>query len=166
MNMKFKCSFWLVVFLGLSLTSCEGMDEAAIQHQPVIFESGEECHLCGMLILKFEGPKGQAFVGGNSKVKKFCSTLDMFAWYFQPENKPNTQALFVHDMAQNEWQLPDDTKLIDAKAAFYVVGSSKKGSMGKTFASFKHQEDAEAFIRDYSGEVKTFDQLSLELTMM
>ncbi len=164
--MTFNCKLLFAIALCTILPSCEAPETTSVQHQPVTFEYGEECHLCGMLILNFEGPKAQAFEVRQPKIKKFCSTLDMFAWYFQPENKPNTQALFVHDMAQTDWQRPDDTKLIDAKIAYYVIGSTKRGSMGKTFASFKKREDAEAFISDFSGDLKTFDELSLELTMM
>ncbi|WP_301101193.1 nitrous oxide reductase accessory protein NosL [Propionivibrio sp.] len=42
---------------------------------------------------------------------------------------------------------------IDARSAFYVVGSSRKGSMEPTVASFGAEADAKTFSAQYGGKV-------------
>lgn len=155
-----------IILFSILILSCSERNEDKPVKAPINFQSGDECHLCGMLILKFSGPKAQAYRTHNSNVKKFCSTLDMFAWYLQPENKPNISEIYVHDMTQNDWDAPDDTRLIDARTAFFVIGSSKKGSMGNTLASFKREVDALDFANQWGGNVVSFEKISIEMTMM
>ncbi len=57
-----------------------GCDDAARQNAnlaPVPFQNGEECHVCGMNIGDFAGPKGEAVAPGA--VRKFCSTAELLA---------------------------------------------------------------------------------------
>lgn len=133
-------------------------------HEPVHFESGDECHVCGMAIQRFSGPKGQA-IGSNGDeaevVSKFCSTRDLFAWVLQPENIHRNLTLYVHDMAQTDWENPADTALIDARDAFYVVDSSRQGAMGPSLASFASQQKAENFAEQFGGSVLEFSHVTL-----
>lgn len=155
---------WLLASLAaLTLTACSGAEEQlAAKPDPVHFESGDECHVCGMLIEGFPGPKGQAITEKDHQVRKFCSTRDMFAWVLQPENVNRAHTLYVHDMAQTDWQNPNDTALIDAREAFYVVGSSRNGAMGPTLASFASKADAEGFANEHGGRVLPFRKISME----
>ena len=51
-------------------------------------------------------------------------------------------------------------KFIDAKGAWYVVGSNKPGTMSKISKyAFSTKKDAEAFAKEFSGEVKSFDEV-------
>ena len=154
-----KLLYLCVAVLGIM--GCQPQEETAPMH-PQPFVSGDECHLCGMAITGFPGPKGQAFTGRPLSVVKFCSTRDLISWYLQPENHPNTKALFVHDMARSDWQHPDDRHLIDARSAWYVVGSNQTGAMGPTLASFAQQKDAETFANQKDGEVISFYELRLD----
>ena len=84
---KLLLSIVLVTVIGCS----EQSEQQQVIHQAVAIESSDECHLCGMLITNFSGPKAELFrkgvteADGNS-VKKFCSTRDMFSFYLDPEN--------------------------------------------------------------------------------
>ncbi len=155
---------WLLAALAvLTLTACSGDEEQAIaKPEPVHFESGDECHVCGMIIEGFPGPKGEAITEKDQQVRKFCSTRDMFAWMLQPENANRDHTLYVHDMAQTGWQDPNDAALIDAREAFYVVGSDRKGAMGPTLASFAAQADATGFAAEHGGEVLAFQEITLD----
>ncbi len=126
-------------------------------------ESADECHLCGMLIMQFPGPKGELFepVDGQPVARKFCSTRDLFAYYFQPENQHNVKEIYVHDMAQASWEQPGNDHLIDARTAWYVLGSSQQGAMGVTLASFSQEAHAKLFSKNYGGRILAFDQLTL-----
>ncbi len=149
--------------LLLVIAACGESDNVAITHQPVGFNSNDECHVCGMVITRLGGPKGQVFETRTKQMKKFCSTIELFFWYLQPENTPNVLDIYVHDMAQSEWNNPDDQHLIHARNATFVVNSSKKGAMGKTLASFLHIKDAEQFAEKWGGQVVAFTDLSLVL---
>ena len=150
-----------------SLIACSDNEkQSQVIQQAVAMESSDECHLCGMLITRFDGPKGEVFrkeQAGN--VFKFCSTRDMFSYYLDPENKRNVAQMLVHDMSKMPWgsNSIDDKYFIDAKNAWYVAGSEKTGAMGKTLASFSQEHDAQAFAKEFGGQVMTFEQINIDL---
>ena len=127
----------------------------------VHMEGGDECHVCGMAITGFPGPKGEVITEKQQQVHKFCSTKDMFSWVLQPENIKRDHTLYVHDMAQSEWDSPVDTALIDAREAFYVIGSERKGAMGPTLASFADSSVADDFAAGFGGHVKAFADITM-----
>jgi len=160
---KLLLSIVLVTVIGCS----EQSEQQQVIHQAVAIESSDECHLCGMLITNFSGPKAELFrkgvteADGNS-VKKFCSTRDMFSFYLDPENKRNVTTILVHDMSKAPWDAPNDGYFIDARKAWYVVGSDKTGAMGKTLASFSAKTDADAFAIEFGGTVIDFNAVSYQ----
>lgn len=149
-----------------SLMSCSDQTEQQkMLHKAVAMESADECHLCGMLITRFDGPKGEVFrKETGDQVLKFCSTRDMFSYYLDPENKRNVAQMFVHDMSKMPWGSDsiDDKYLIDAKKSWYVVGSEKTGAMGETLASFSLQGDAQTFAKEFGGEVLEFNSINYD----
>lgn len=155
---------WLIAALAaITLAGCSSDEQqTAAKPDPVHFDSGDECHVCGMVITNFPGPKGQAFTERQQHTRKFCSTKDMFAWFLQPENENRDHTLYVHNMAETHWDHPDDTHLIDAREAFYVVGSERTGAMGPTLASFETESEATDFAATYGGEILSFDDITLE----
>ena len=155
--------FITIIFLVLLLQACDSSTQTTVAHKPVAFETSDECHVCGMIITQFNGPKGQAYDNRQKRMKKFCSTAELMFWYLQPENKSNVSEVYVHDMAKTPWNKPDDSHLISAKKAFFVIGSNKKGSMGKTLASFSSRQDAINFSDSHGGEVLAFSGLTLAL---
>ncbi len=167
MKTLFKLS--VVIFLVSSIFACsESSEQQQMVHKAVAMESGDECHLCGMLITNFDGPKGEIFrKEQGSKVFKFCSTRDMFSYYLDPENTRNVAQMMVHDMSKMPWgsESIDDKYFIDAKTAWYVSGSEKTGAMGKTLASFSLKADAQAFAQEFGGEVLSFKQIDLSVLM-
>ena len=152
-----------------SLMSCsDKTEQQQILHQAVAMESSDECHLCGMLITRFDGPKGEVFrKETGEQVFKFCSTRDMFSYYLDPENKRNVAQMLVHDMSKMPWGSDsiDDKYFIDAKVAWYVAGSEKTGAMGKTLASFSQQKDAQAFAKEFGGQVVSFKGVNFDILM-
>ena len=156
-------SYCIALFIVCFITACSEPAQTQIPHGPLAFESNDECHVCGMLITRFPGPKGQAYDNRDKQSKKFCSTVALMSWYLQPENQANVAEIYVHDMAETHWDSPIDTRLIPARNAYFVVGSSKKGSMGKTLASFATRQQAQDFSKKWQGNVITFDDINLEL---
>ncbi|NRA84858.1 MAG: nitrous oxide reductase accessory protein NosL [Gammaproteobacteria bacterium] len=151
-----------IIALPLMLLAC-GDKTVEVAHLAVKIESGDECHLCGMLIIQFGGPKGEIFNKRTTKAKKFCSTRDLFSYYLQPENTRQIQQIFVHDMAQTPWDKPNDEHFIDAKTAWYVKDHNQRGSMGATLASFSNKQDAQTFAHEFGGSLITFAQIDFDL---
>tara|TARA_R110002167_G_scaffold248021_1_gene454005 strand:+ start:16637 stop:17137 length:501 start_codon:yes stop_codon:yes gene_type:complete len=162
----FRKLLFSLIFVAVVACSEQSAQQQVI-HQAVAIESADECHLCGMLISNFSGPKAELFrqgvteADGNS-VKKFCSTRDMFSFYLDPENKRNVTTILVHDMSKAPWDAPNDGYFIDARKAWYVVGSDKIGAMGKTLASFSAKTDADAFATEFGGSVIDFNAVSYQ----
>jgi len=158
-------SFFIITTFLLLLNACGESKQQHMIHQAVKIESSDECHLCGMMISEFPGPKGEIYRKEEGTVKKFCSTRDMFSYYLDPENKRNVSQLLVHDMSKMPWDKLNDDFFIDAKKAWFVAGSTKTGAMGKTLASFSKKEDAAAFAKDYGGKVISFKQITLDVLL-
>ena len=150
-----------ITLLSLGLAACGKEDAEQVAREPVAFHEDDSCHVCGMVISEFEGPKGQSV--GAETVRKFCSTAEMFGWWLQPENRISDVSLFVHDMGQSEWIAPDDAHLIDAKQAYYVIDIPLQGAMGATLASFADETAAQALADEHNGRVLRFEEIDQEL---
>ncbi|MBL0952920.1 MAG: nitrous oxide reductase accessory protein NosL, partial [Pseudomonas sp.] len=74
----------LATALAFALAACSDKEQTTQTLEPVAFHASDECHVCGMIIADFPGPKGEA-VASNG-VKKFCSTAELLGWWLQPEN--------------------------------------------------------------------------------
>ncbi len=143
----------------LLLGGCEPAAEAPAVVTAVPFHEGDECHVCGMAITDFPGPKGQAIERGE--VRKFCSVAEMLGWWLQPENQAQSVSLYVHDMTQGDWAAPDDAHLIDAREAYFVPVPSLPGAMGQPLATFASEDAAQAMAKAHQSKVLRLDQLDM-----
>ena len=153
----------LIVMASFSflLVACEQQSMEQVAASPVAFHSDDECHVCGMIITNWPGPKGE-ILKGQDEVYKFCSTTDMLAWWLQPENSNQAATIYVHDMSDTPWDNPTDDHLIDATLAWYVMGSTQMG-MGPTLASFSSQKAEINFSELYAGEVLAWSDINLDV---
>lgn len=147
--------FWMATLLTL-LTACGQAEQAGTG--PLEVTQGTACALDGMLLLDFPGPKAQIHYA-QGPVDFFCDTVEMFSIYLHPEQQKRVRALFVQDMGKADWDAPRD-HWIDARNAFYVVGSSRRGSMGATFVPFADEAAAKAFVEEYGGQLHRFDEIT------
>lgn len=147
--------------LLLAVTAC-GKAEAPAQGAEPTRETS--CALDGMLLLDYPGPKGQ-IVYDKGEVDFFCDTMEMMSIYLQPEQQKRIRGIFTQDMAKAEWQAPRGN-WIDARTAFYVLGSKVLGSMGPTLATFARQEDAEAFAKKNGGKVLRFGEITVDMVSL
>ena len=65
----------------------------------------------------------------------------------------------VPDMAQAAWDRPQG-HWTDARLAWFVLGSRRKGSMGPTAATFATEADAGAFVQTHGGQVLRFADIT------
>lgn len=152
------------LLLGLLLTACGEAEQQVQTLVPTAFHPSDECHVCGMLIADFPGPKGQAVAPDG--VKKFCSTAEMIGWWLQPENRHLQARLYVHDMGRSVWDKPDDRHLIEASSAYYVAGTRLKGAMGVVLASFADEQAARELATREGGRVLRFEEIDQDVLQM
>lgn len=156
----------LIGFSGLTLATLIGCEEnqRTAARLPVPIVDGDECHLCGMIINNFPGPKGQTYVfQGGDEPFKFCSTRDLFAYVSMPEAQSIVREIYVHDIEATTWDKPAFEAFIDGRAAWYVADQPLRGAMGPTLASFREQAAAERFIEQHGGRLLTFADIDVDL---
>lgn len=160
MNPGFKKLLFAMTVAG-GLTAC-GQSETTTVVAPIEITHGTSCALDGMLLADYPGPKAQIHYAGQAEPDFFCDTVEMFHIYLNPEQVKRVNGLFVQDMGQANW---DDPKghWIDAKTAFYVHGSSRRGSMGPTIASFAQEQDATKFTTEFGGKVYRFSDINADM---
>jgi copper chaperone NosL len=126
---------------------------------PAAITPDDQCGGCGMWILKYPGPKAQLAPEG-AEPRKFCSVKCSVCTVLR--EGASKEDLYVHDAETNDWDKPGD-HYIPAKDAWFVVGSSKKATMGKSVAPFKTKEAAERFQKEFGGETARFSELTPEV---
>lgn len=159
--MKTLHQLGLVLLLALGLAACGDSQKPAASLDPVAFHDSDECHVCGMVISDFPGPKGEAVSAAGAK--KFCSAAEMIGWWLQPENRGREMKLYVHDMGRSVWETPNDEHLIDATSAYYVIGTPLKGAMGAVLASFADEQAAQQLAAKHGGRVLRFEEIDQAL---
>lgn len=123
--------------------------------------TGTTCTLDGMLLSDYPGPKAQIhYTAGPAEF--FCDTVEMLSILLRPESQRHVHAVYTQDMGQADWKQPRG-HWIDARTAYYVQGSTLRGSMGPTFATFARREDAEAFAGKYGGKVMHFGDITPDM---
>ena len=150
---------------ALLLTACGPSAGPGTALVPVEFDRNTTCSLDGMLLADYPGPKAQIHYADRPEPDFFCDTVEMFGIYFKPEQVRKVKALLVQDMGKADWDQPRSA-WIDAKGAWYVVGSSRQGSMGPTIASFAQEADAQKFAGSYGGKVLRFDAITPDMAML
>jgi copper chaperone NosL len=119
-----------------------------------------KCPVCGMFVSKY--PKWAAHIEADGKNYYFDGVKDMMKFYIFdidfPFNRNKISRIEVTDFYTLE--------AIDAKKAFYVIGSDVYGPMGNELIPFLSKEAAENFMHDHRGE-KTilFNEITPELVM-
>ncbi len=149
--------------VGLFSACGESAKSAAVAPHEIGHETS--CSLDGMLLADYPGPKAQIHFAGQDEPEFFCDTVEMFHIFLNPEQVRVVRGLFVQDMGQADW---DDPKghWIDARQAFFVQGSSRRGSMGPTIASFANRADAEKFAAQYGGKVYAFSEVTRDMAVL
>lgn len=138
-----------------------GTDAAA----PREIAAGTSCSLDGMLLADYPGPKAQIHYAGQAEPDFFCDTVEMFNIHLKPEQVRPVRALFVQDMGRADWEQPRG-HWIDARRAYYVHGSKRRGSMGPTIASFAQEADAAKFAAEHGGKVYRFADITPEMVTL
>ena len=119
-----------------------------------------KCPVCGMFVAKY--PKWAAYIEADSRNYYFDGVKDMMKFYIFdvdfPFNRNKITQIKVTDFYTIE--------AIDAKKAFYVIGSDMYGPMGNELVPFSSQDAAQNFMRDHRGKmIILFEDITPHLVM-
>lgn len=127
-------------------------------------DAKERCAVCGMFVAKYPNWVTQTHYA-SGKVRFFDGMKDMLAFNFNPEKFGGCgQDLLVNEIWARDYYT---LEWIDARKAYFVLGSAVSGPMGHEFIPFASAAAAENFRKDHQGkEVLTFEAITAERVEM
>lgn len=140
------------------LAGCTAQQEAP-PPPPFALTADAMGRYCGMNVLEHAGPKGHVILSHlPDEPIWFSSARDTIAFTLLPDEPKNIAAIYVSDMAvAPSWEEPGAENWIDARTAYYVIGSGMLGGMGAMEAvPFSVESAAAEFARINGGEVVRF----------
>ena len=136
----------LLLFLALLAFAFD----KSVEH-PKLLQQGPAkmwCSVCGMNLAKFFKTNYAALLDDNS-TKEYCSMHCLAADY--PNIRVRLTKLLAVDAKSGKW--------IDARSAWYVVGSKVPGTMSRVSKlAFATKKEAEEFAKRYGGKVTGFEE--------
>jgi len=119
------------------------------------------CPVCGMVVSKY--PNWIAVVvWRDGHAHFFDGAKDMFKFLFDlPRYAPGHSAQDIASIHVTDFY---NLERIDARQAFYVIGSDVYGPMGHEFVPLATAEDASDFLREHKGKkLLRFSQVTARL---
>ncbi|CZE48867.1 nitrous oxide reductase accessory protein NosL [Campylobacter geochelonis] len=133
---------------------------SAKQEQKIEVHDKDRCPVCGMFVYKYPRWAAKIYLKDDS-YEVFDGVKDMMKFLHNPAkfgiSVKNGEKFFTKALVSDYYtQHP-----LDAKEAFYVVGSDVLGPMGHELIPFKNEEDARAFKLDHKGtDIVKFSEIS------
>ncbi len=123
--------------------------------------AGDKCPVCGMFVAKYpDWTMGILFKDGSHVF--FDGAKDMFKYLhnptkYAPMRKPgDVRTALVRNYYTLEW--------IDARGAWYVLGSDVYGPMGRELIPLEKEADAKEFLKDHRGvKIVRFSEVTAEV---
>ncbi len=124
-----------------------------------------KCPVCGMFVSKYPKWAARIEIAAKKDITEkhyFDGVKDMMKFYIFDIDFPYDRNSIRHIEVTDFYTL----KAIDARKAFYVVGSDVFGPMGNELIPFLTKEAAENFMIDHRGEkIISFDDITPKLVM-
>ncbi|MCD4667553.1 MAG: nitrous oxide reductase accessory protein NosL, partial [Sulfurimonas sp.] len=125
-------------------------------------EKHEKCPVCGMFTYKYPRWAAQIFYKHDNHEHhySFDGVKDMMKFYFDPmawgNYKTSTRENIINMLVTDYYS----QKAIDARTAYYVIGSDIYGPMGNELIPFESEADAKSFYMDHRGtKIIQFDNI-------
>jgi copper chaperone NosL len=144
-----------------TLLWCFWLSLAVAQAQPVSKPGPKDlCPVCGMLVSKY--PNWVAtIVYKDGHTHHFDGAKDLFKFWHDPakyaagHKREHMAAIWVTDFY--------NLQPVDARKAWFVIGSDVLGPMGHEFVPLATAEDAADFLKEHKGrKILRFDQVAAE----
>lgn len=123
----------------------------------------DTCPVCGMFVAKY--PEWIAtVVYKDGHAHHFDGAKDLFKYLLELSKwAPNHQASEIENIGVTEYY---SLTRIDARKAYYVIGSDILGPMGHELIPLESREEAEEFKLDHQGvSILVFDQVKKRLLL-
>jgi nitrous oxide reductase accessory protein NosL len=123
----------------------------------------EKCPVCGMFTYKYPRWAAQIFYmeGKVEKHYSFDGVKDLLKFYFNPQGWGNYAIKDKSDCVKILVTDYYSQKAIDAKKAYYVLGSDAYGPMGNELIPFENEADAKTFFKDHKGsKITQFENIT------
>ncbi len=146
----------VALLAAVVVAGCDDKDQAAANPPPPVALTREAVgHFCGMTLVEHPGPKGQILLRGSDQPVWFSSARDAIAFTLLGEESKAIRAIYVSDMAQApSWDDPGATNWVEARRAWFVIGSDRRGGMGAAEAvPFSDRAAADRFAAEHGGRV-------------
>ena len=145
-------------FLTFAFVTLIAVIAVTVTAAPVKPGKKEKCPVCGMFIYKYPDWVGQISFGDGS-VFFFDGGKDLFKYYFNLDKyNPGKNIRDISDMRVTDYY---KVSSIDARKAFFVVGSDVFGPMGNELVAFDSKDAALEFKADHKGsDMLTFEQVT------
>jgi nitrous oxide reductase accessory protein NosL len=144
----------LSYFLMAKETTHEHAKEA------IIVPPKSKCPVCGMFVTKY--PKWVSIIKVENKINYFDGVKDMMKYYIFNSDFPYDRSKITEIKVTDFYTL----KGVDAKEAFYVLGSDVYGPMGDELIPFETKEGAKNFMKDHNADkIIRFQEINPKLIM-
>lgn len=157
--MIFSSLYWRTVILSVfALTLFLPITAGAAPLEKVPADT--RCPVCGMFVAKYDVWLTQIHFEDGT-VSSFDGVKDMMAYYLEPTlYNGSAQAKIVEVWVKDYYSL----KWLDARQAFFVIGSDVNGPMGHELIPFSIKAAAESFLVDHHGrQILTFAEITGEI---
>ena len=138
----------VITAIWIALMSANIFLAFAADKTPLAPTKKDKCPVCGMFVYKYPDWLGKiSFKDG--KVYFFDGAKDLFKFYFNLKKyRPQKSIADVTAIYVTEYY---NMKLIDARPAFFVIGSEVYGPMGRELIPLETEADARIFMGDHKG---------------
>ena len=111
----------------------------------------DKCPVCGMFLYKY--PRWVSRIVYSDKNVSFDGIKDLMKYYFEHQKA-------IKDILVQEYYTQ---KTIDAKKAYFVIGSDIYGPMGNELIALKDEKSAKRFYLDHKAKkILSFDEITAE----
>ena len=117
-------------------------------------QKDEKCPVCGMFVYKYPKWVAQIYyeTKGAEHHHSFDGVKDMIKFYFNPQSWGNYKTSTHENISKILVTDYYSQKAIDAREAFFVIGSDVYGPMGSELIPFLNESDAKTFSQDHKGK--------------
>ena len=126
--------------LMLYLWDTQKVKNTEVKYSKLSVTKKEKCPVCGMFLYKY--PSWISVIYYKDTKYGFDGMKDLMKYYFV--HQKNIVKILTQDYYTNQ--------TINAKDAFFVIGSNVYGPMGHEFIPFKDQKSADRFMFDHKGK--------------
>lgn len=141
----------LVVLLGLTALPLN------VLAAEMAVDKNARCSVCGMFVEKYPNWL-VSLKTSDGEIKYFDGVKDMMVFYFAPQKYGAKAGATVGEIMVVDYY---SLSPVEARKAFYVVGSDINGPMGHEFIPFNSRGDAESFSNDHQGRnILTFEEIT------